>query len=67
MRMPSWDNMILPFPIPFSRGVIVVEPAFTVPRADWAAHMPQVVAALDAASEKADRLCGITPSPSEPS
>jgi lysophospholipid acyltransferase (LPLAT)-like uncharacterized protein len=67
MRMPSWDRMILPFPVPFSRGVIVVQPAFTVPRAEWAAHMPNVVAALNAASEKADRLCGIAPSPHEPS
>ena len=64
MRMPSWDAMILPFPVPFSRGVIVVEPAFTVPRADWAEHMPRVVAALNAACDKADRLCGRAPGPS---
>ncbi|MCB8879127.1 DUF374 domain-containing protein [Acidisoma cellulosilytica] len=62
MRMPSWDRMILPFPIPFSRGVIVVEPAFTVPRANWAEHLPAVVSALNEASAKADRLCGIKPS-----
>jgi hypothetical protein len=53
--------------VPFSRGVIVVEPAFTVPRADWAAHMPRVVDALNAASAKADRLCGITPADGAPS
>ena len=67
MRMPSWDAMILPFPIPFSRGVIVVEPAFTVPRANWAEHLPIVVDALNAASAKADRLCGIKPAADTPS
>jgi lysophospholipid acyltransferase (LPLAT)-like uncharacterized protein len=56
--MPSWDRMIFPFP--YGRGVIVCRPAITVPRADWAAYLPIIVAALDAACDEADALCGVT-------
>jgi lysophospholipid acyltransferase (LPLAT)-like uncharacterized protein len=58
IRMPSWDRMIFPFP--YGRGVIVCRPPITVPRTDWAAHLPAIVAALDAACDEADALCGVT-------
>jgi lysophospholipid acyltransferase (LPLAT)-like uncharacterized protein len=61
IRMPSWDRMIFPFP--YGRGVIVCRPPLTVPRADWAAHLPVIVAALNAACDEADALCGVAPSP----
>ena len=60
-RLPNWDRMFVPFP--FGRGVVVCRPPITVPRADWAAHLPTVMAALDAACDEADRLCGVTPLP----
>jgi lysophospholipid acyltransferase (LPLAT)-like uncharacterized protein len=61
IRMPSWDRMIFPFP--YGRGVIVCRPPILVPRADWAAHLPVIVAALDAACDEADALCGVPRSP----
>jgi lysophospholipid acyltransferase (LPLAT)-like uncharacterized protein len=56
-RLPSWDRMFVPFP--FGRGVIVCRPPITVPRADWATHLPGLEAALDAACDEADALCGV--------
>lgn len=61
LRMPSWDRMFLPLPLPFSRGVVVVEPAIIVPRENWAEYLPRVIEALNAASAAADRACGIEP------
>lgn len=61
IRMLSWDRMIFPFP--YGRGVIVCRPSITVPRSDWAAYLPIIVAALDAACDEADQLCGVTPQP----
>lgn len=61
IRMPSWDRMIFPFP--YGRGVIVCRPTITVPRANWADHLPLIVAALNEACDEADRLCGLQPSP----
>jgi lysophospholipid acyltransferase (LPLAT)-like uncharacterized protein len=60
-RLPNWDRMFVPFP--FGRGVIVCRAPITVPRADWATHLPAIVAALDAACDEADTLCGVPRSP----
>jgi lysophospholipid acyltransferase (LPLAT)-like uncharacterized protein len=64
LRAPSWDRMIVP--LPFGRGAVVCGPPISVPRAEWAAYLPIIVAALDDACDEADRLCGIavTPRPS---
>src|SRR5271165_1359913 len=53
--LPSWDRMVLPKP--FGRGVIVCGPAILVPREGWQAALPAITAAIDAATETADRLC----------
>jgi lysophospholipid acyltransferase (LPLAT)-like uncharacterized protein len=60
-RLPNWDRMFVPFP--FGRGVVVCRPPITVPRADWATHLPAIMAALDAACDEADALCGVAPLP----
>lgn len=52
----SWDRMVIPRP--FGRGVIVCGPAIAVPRQGWEAMLPAIAAAIDAATEAADRLCG---------
>jgi lysophospholipid acyltransferase (LPLAT)-like uncharacterized protein len=62
VRLPNWDRMFVPFP--FGRGVVVCRPPITVPRADWATHLPAIMAALDAACDEADTLCGVPCSPS---
>ena len=53
--LPSWDRMQLP--LPFSHGVLVCGAPITVPRQDWAASLPAIAAALDAAADRADLLC----------
>lgn len=53
--LPSWDRMVLPKP--FGRGVIVCGPTIAVPRENWQAALPAITAAIDAATEAADRLC----------
>lgn len=52
----SWDRMVLP--LPWGRGVLVCGAAVTVPRDGWQAALPSVQAALNAAAERADALCG---------
>jgi lysophospholipid acyltransferase (LPLAT)-like uncharacterized protein len=52
----SWDRMVIPRP--FGRGVIVCGPTIAVPRHGWEATLPAIAAAIDAATEAADRLCG---------
>lgn len=53
--LPTWDRTVLP--LPFGRGVIVCGAPLTVPRDGWAASLPAIAAALDAAADEADRLC----------
>jgi lysophospholipid acyltransferase (LPLAT)-like uncharacterized protein len=53
--LKSWDRMVLPKP--FGRGVIVCGPTIAVPREDWQSALPAITAAIDAATEAADRLC----------
>jgi lysophospholipid acyltransferase (LPLAT)-like uncharacterized protein len=60
-RAPSWDRMIVP--LPFGRGTVVCGPPIRVPRAEWAAYLPIIVAALDAVTDDADRHCGLEPAP----
>jgi 3-deoxy-D-manno-octulosonic-acid transferase len=52
----SWDRMVVP--LPFGRGVLVCLPPIAVPREDWETTLPQITAALTAAADRADRLCG---------
>ena len=55
--MRSWDRMVLP--LPFGRGVLVCLPPIPVERQDWAASLPEIAAALTAAVDRADLLCGV--------
>ncbi|HBK08535.1 MAG TPA: hypothetical protein DDZ81_22230 [Acetobacteraceae bacterium] len=55
IQLNTWDRM--PVPLPFGRGVIVCGPAINVPRDAWEQSVPLVVAALDEAAARADRLC----------
>jgi lysophospholipid acyltransferase (LPLAT)-like uncharacterized protein len=52
----SWDRMVVP--LPFGRGVLVCLPAISVPRDGWQDALPEIAAALTAAADRADRLCG---------
>jgi len=52
----SWDRMVVP--LPFGRGVLVCLPAISVPRDGWQAALPEIQAALTAAADRADLLCG---------
>jgi lysophospholipid acyltransferase (LPLAT)-like uncharacterized protein len=54
-EMKTWDRMAVPKP--FGRGVLVCGPTIAVPRDGWQAALPVIAAALDAAAERADRLC----------
>ncbi len=53
-RARSWDQMR--FPLPFARGVAVIEPPVAVPRDDPASALPDIAAALTRAAERADAL-----------
>lgn len=53
----SWDRMVIPKP--FGRGVLVCGPTISVARAGWQEALPAITAALDAAAERADRLCAV--------
>jgi lysophospholipid acyltransferase (LPLAT)-like uncharacterized protein len=55
-RLGSWDRMM--FPLPFGRGVLVCGPPITVARDGAEAALPGIAAALSAACEEADRICG---------
>jgi lysophospholipid acyltransferase (LPLAT)-like uncharacterized protein len=46
-------------PLPFGRGVIVCGEMIGVDRDDWAASLPAITAALNAAAAQADRLCHV--------
>ena len=50
--LPSWDRMVLP--LPFGRGVLVVQPAVAVDRADPLVAIPAIEAGLNAACAAAD-------------
>lgn len=52
----SWDRMVVP--LPFSRGVLVCLPPIAVPRDNWQEALPQIAAAMTAAADRADLLCG---------
>ena len=52
----SWDRMVVP--LPFGRGVLVCLPPIAVAQQGWEAVVPQIEAALTAAADRADRLCG---------
>ena len=49
----TWDRMGIP--LPFGRGVVVCEPAITVPRDAWREALPAIKAAMDRASDRADQ------------
>lgn len=51
-RLPSWDRMMLP--LPFGRGVLVCGAAIAVPREGWEASLPEISAAMSAASARAE-------------
>lgn len=53
--MRSWDRMVVP--LPFGRGVVVCGEPILVPRQNWAVALPAIQAALNAAADRADRLC----------
>ena len=53
--LPTWDRTIVP--LPFGRGVIAVGTPLLVPREDWAASLPAITSALNAAADEAHRLC----------
>lgn len=58
----SWDNFLLP--LPFSRCVCVYgEPLRREPGEPEEAFLARIDRALDAATEEADRLCGVTAAP----
>jgi lysophospholipid acyltransferase (LPLAT)-like uncharacterized protein len=57
--LPSWDRMRVP--LPFGRGVIVLEPPRIVPRDGAEAALPAIAAALNAASDAAERAVGRKP------
>ena len=52
----SWDRMVVP--LPFGRGVLVCLPPIAVAQQGWEAAVPQIEAALTAAADRADHLCG---------
>jgi lysophospholipid acyltransferase (LPLAT)-like uncharacterized protein len=54
--LPTWDRMILP--LPWGRGVLVCGAPIIVPREGWAASLPGIGAALNAAGAQADAACG---------
>jgi len=60
----SWDRFL--FPMPFSRGVVVFGPPVArLPGEEEAAFLSRVDTAIDAATEEADRLCGVVDAPRE--
>lgn len=57
--LPTWDRMRVP--LPFGRGVIVLEPPRAVAREEAEAALPDLAAALDAATDAAERAVGRQP------
>lgn len=52
----TWDRMVVP--LPFGRGALVCLPPISVPRDGWQDALPEITAALTAAADRADLLCG---------
>ncbi|MDL2719152.1 MAG: DUF374 domain-containing protein [Acidobacteriota bacterium] len=60
----SWDRFL--FPLPFSRCVVVFGPALErAPGEGEPDFLTRAEAAIDAVTDEADRLCGITDAPRE--
>jgi lysophospholipid acyltransferase (LPLAT)-like uncharacterized protein len=57
IQLNTWDRMAIP--LPFSRGIMVCGSAIQVPRAGWRETIPVISAALDAVTERAERLCRV--------
>ena len=57
IRLNSWDRMMLP--LPFGRGVVVLHPPIRPDRADPAATLASIEAALTLVCDAADRHLGI--------
>jgi lysophospholipid acyltransferase (LPLAT)-like uncharacterized protein len=58
----SWDNFLVP--LPFSKGVAVIaEPLPRAPGEEEAAYLARLDRAIDAATDEADRLCGVAHAP----
>lgn len=55
IALNSWDRMAIP--LPFGRGVVVCGPTISVPREAWRDSLPLIAAAMNAAADRADRLC----------
>ena len=53
--LKSWDRMSVP--LPFGRGVVVCGAPIAVSRDAWRDAVPTIVAALNQAADRADRLC----------
>ncbi len=53
--LKTWDRMVIPRP--FARGVVVCEPAIAVSRQKWPHALNAITAALNVATERADRFC----------
>lgn len=54
--LATWDGMVLP--LPFGRGAIVCGEPIAVAPDGWQSALPAIEAALDAAADRASRLCG---------
>ncbi len=58
----SWDNFLVP--LPFSKGVAVIgEPLPRQPGEPEEAYLSRLDRAIDALTDEADRLCGVTGAP----
>ncbi len=55
VRLGSWDRMVLP--LPFGRGVLVCGAPIAVPREGWDAALPEIEAAITAATLRAEAGC----------
>jgi lysophospholipid acyltransferase (LPLAT)-like uncharacterized protein len=68
-RLESWDRFLLPFPVPFSKGVFIAgDPIYVTGRGADAieAGRRDIEAALNRVTEIADRAAGIDPVSPEP-
>lgn len=57
IQLRSWDRMTIP--LPFGRGVVVCGRLIAVPRAGPDRAIPVITAALNGATEKAERHCRV--------
>ena len=51
----TWDRMSIP--LPFGRGVVVCGPAVMVPHQSWAEALPIIIARMNDATDRAEKLC----------